>query len=174
MPRFLGIDPGAKGSLCILDPFGDITFCPTPHAFKDSFKLFHSLKLMVNTLGSFTAVAVEEVHSLYGMSAKSNFNFGRNVQAVTSLLQHIPVKFELVQPKAWQKAAAIPPYEGPGSRTAKGLKQAIAMRALELYPGVSLFGPRGGLLDGKADALMLAHYLYIQWSAANELETKTP
>jgi hypothetical protein len=158
MSRYLGIDPGAKGSLCILDPSGDITFDAAPTAFKDSFKLFQGLKFMVATIGSFTAVAIEDVHSLYGMSAKSNFNFGRNVQAVTSLLQHIPIEFLLVTPKIWQTSVGIPP---PAQRNGVDIKRLVYERANELYPSVTLTGPRGGLLDGKSDALMIAHYLYI-------------
>jgi hypothetical protein len=164
MPRFLGIDPGAKGSFCILDPYGAITFDAAPTAFKDSFKLFQGLKFMVATIGSFTAVAVEEVHSLYGMSAKSNFNFGRNVQAITSLLQHIPIEFELVKPKEWQAAVGIPP---PKEREGADIKHLVAARAESLYPDVSLRGPRGGLLDGKSDALMIAHYLFMKWENEN-------
>lgn len=158
MTRYLGIDPGAKGSLCILDPYGDITFSPTPHAFKSSYELFRNLKLMIATIGSFAAVGVEDVHSLYGMSAKSNFTFGRNVQAVTSLLQHIPLEYELIQPKIWQVAVGIPPQKG---RTGKQLKSEVAARATQLYGDPGLFGPKGGLLDGRADALMIAHYLHI-------------
>jgi hypothetical protein len=171
MPRFLGIDPGAKGSFCILDPWGDIIFDPAPTAFKSSYNLFQGLKLMVATIGSFTGVAVEDVHSLYGMSAKSNFNFGRNVQAVTSLLQHIPIEFELIQPKKWQVAVGIQPQKG---RTGKQLKTEVAGRAITLYGSANLFGPRGGLLDGRADALMIAHYLYLQWEIVHGLKAKTP
>jgi len=158
MPKFLGVDPGGKGSLCLLDPYGDILFAATPDPFKSNRKLIETLQDLL-AHGGIDAVAIEDVHSLYGMSAKSNFNFGRAVQAVTSVIQAVPLKYILVQPKQWQAAIGIPPGKYKGD--AKGLKQAIAAKALELYPGVPLYGPRGGLLDGRSDALMLAHYLHI-------------
>jgi hypothetical protein len=105
------------------------------------------------------AAAIEQVHSLYGMSAKSNFSFGYNVGAahmlLTSFLYQKEVELQLVQPKAWQKAVGI---------TAKGkaIKQAVADLAHELYPTAELYGPMGGLRDGRADALMIAHYLTLQ------------
>jgi hypothetical protein len=42
-------------------------------------------------------------------------------------------------------------------------KKFVASIALQLYPKAPLFGPKGGLLDGRADALMIAHYLSIKY-----------
>jgi len=170
MPRYLGIDPGAKGSLCLLDPCGDITFYFTPFAFNTTrpatgFKnpstidLFRQLDTE-SVINPIVLVGIEDVHSLFGMSAKSNFNFGRNVQAVTTLIHCLGMQYQLVQPKVWQKTIELIPGAYKGDP--KGLKQAIATKALELYPGVTLYGPKGGLMDGRSDALMIAHYLRLQ------------
>lgn len=56
-----------------------------------------------------------------------------------------------VTPKKWQKFIGV---------TAKGdaIKKNVAEIAARLYPNAQLHGPRGGLLDGRSDALMIAHY----------------
>ena len=53
--------------------------------------------------------------------------------------------------KIWQKYIGV---------TAKGkdIKKQISEIALKLYPTANIYGKRGGLLDGRSDALMIAHY----------------
>ena len=56
-----------------------------------------------------------------------------------------------VTPKVWQKYIGV---------TAKGkaIKKQVAKIAQYLYPQAELHGKRGGLLDGRSDALMIAYY----------------
>jgi hypothetical protein len=93
------------------------------------------------------------------MSAKSNFNFGYNVGAAHMLLSGVlytqEVELELIPPKKWQKGVGI-------TVSGKAIKTAVAELARKLYPDCDIYGPRGGLIDGRADALMIAHYLYLQ------------
>lgn len=95
----------------------------------------------------------EDVHSLFGMSAKSNFGFGRNLGIVIAIAEIVsrgkfPVK---VTPKVWQKFIGVT-VKGPA------IKKQVAEIALQLYPTANILGKRGGLLDGRSDALMIAHY----------------
>lgn len=159
MAVYLGCDPGASGAICIIIECKNgedaISFYPTPGGKQPPGFLCDELG---NEHPDIYQAAIEDVHSLYGMSAKSNFNFGRNVgmaqEAIAGALylQRNGVKLQLVQPKAWQKAVGI---------TAKGkaIKKAVADLAEKLYPQANLYGPKGGLLDGRADALMIAHWL---------------
>jgi hypothetical protein len=159
MAVYLGCDPGANGAICtIIETQYDedaISFYHTPGGKQPPGYLCNEL---YNHHPDVTHAAIEDVHSLYGMSAKSNFNFGRNVgmaqEAIIAALylQGNGIELQLVQPKVWQKAVGI---------TAKGkaIKQAVADLAEKLYPQANLYGPKGGLLDGRADALMIAHWL---------------
>lgn len=45
-------------------------------------------------------------------------------------------------------------------------KKTVAAKALQLYPDAELHGPKGGLLDGRADALMIAHFLTIKYGGS--------
>ena len=113
-------------------------------------------------------IAIEDVHSLGGMSAKSNFQFGRNlglIEAVTYLADGV-YNIEYVQPKVWQKACGITfkyPLLADTATKAKWRKNWTATVAQDLYPNAELHGPKGGLKDGRADALMIAHYLKLKY-----------
>ena len=148
--RVCGIDPGANGAIAILDSKNP-----------DSGALLGLKKSTINNIHDWlhsqlrfrgSEIWVEDIHSMYGMSAKSNFSFGRNlgsILAITELLKGIPPK--TVTPKVWQKYIGV---------TAKGkaIKKQVAKIAQYLYPQAELHGKRGGLLDGRSDALMIAYY----------------
>jgi hypothetical protein len=87
------------------------------------------------------------------MSAKSNFGFGKNLGIVTAIAKIATngQAVKTVAPKVWQK------YVGVTVR-GKAIKKQVAEIANTLYPTANLYGKRGGLLDGRADALMIAHY----------------
>jgi len=104
-------------------------------------------------------IMLEDVHSLFGMSAKSNFNFGKNLGIVETLLKLQELPMEIVQPKKWQKFIGVDiPKEIKGAKRSKAIKTRVAELCEELYPGCKIWGPKGGLMDGRSDALMLAHY----------------
>ena len=146
--RICGIDPGANGAICVLDSNDPVYIALLDLAKTTPFDAAHWLqKQNPNT------VWIEDVHSLFGMSAKSNFGFGRNLGLAIAISQ-IATKGEVaktVTPKIWQKYIGI---------TAKGkdIKKQISEIAIKLYPTANIYGKRGGLLDGRSDALMIAHY----------------
>jgi hypothetical protein len=94
-----------------------------------------------------------------GMSAKSNFQFGRNLGLIEALVCIWNwEKLLYVQPKVWQKGNGIvfPKGSSPTDR-----KRITTDRAKELYPRSvhDFYGPKGGLKDGRVDALMIAHFI---------------
>jgi hypothetical protein len=163
MDLLLGIDPGTQGALCFLEPTtGTIEFIDTPN----TNELWESLthiedRLRINIP---RYIAIEDVHSLGGMSAKSNFQFGRNLGLIESLIHTCGCEDDViyVQPKAWQKACGVEFKYTPGMTSeekAKHRKLTVAADARILYPEAQIYGPKGGLKDGRSDALMIAHYL---------------
>jgi hypothetical protein len=168
----LGVDPGTQGALCLLDSVtGDIKFHDTPDT-KDIWQSTHDIEDWLRVRPPFH-IAIEDVHSMHNMSAKSNFQFGRNlglVEAVTNLSDS-ENDVEYVQPKVWQKACGIsfvyPELLTPAQKS-KVRKLMIAARAVELYPTAEIYGPKGGLKDGRSDALMIAHYLLLKYGNTNE------
>ena len=148
--RVCGIDPGATGAICVLDshdPAHVALLDLKKHSNTDIYNWLHS---QLRFRGS--EIWVEDIHSMHGMSARSNFSFGKNLGIVTTIAElmagHLP---KTVTPKIWQKYIGV---------TAKGkaIKKQVAKIAQYLYPQAELHGKRGGLLDGRSDALMIAYY----------------
>jgi len=148
--RICGIDPGANGAICVLDshdPAHVALLDLKKHSNTDIHNWLHS---QLRFRG--TEIWVEDIHSMHGMSAKSNFSFGKNLGIVTTIAEllvgHLP---KTVTPKTWQKYIGV---------TAKGkaIKKQVAKIAQHIFPQAELHGKRGGLLDGRSDALMIAYY----------------
>ena len=166
---FIGIDPGSQGALCLLDP---------------STKRCKFLKLPNNSnlitpreiLGFLDSISIEdlqivgleEVHSIFGMSAKSNFQFGKALGMIETICRLSSHGLDTVQPKVWQKGVGIkfPTKSKPAIK-----KRITAQRVQELYPNADIFGPKGGLLDGRADALMIAHYMSLKYAGGLDATT---
>lgn len=155
MDIYVGIDPGDKGAVCALIPeLGKAEFFANTEKPKDIHNFLESL----SNHGKVKVVMVEKVHAIQGTSAGSNFKFGMNYSKVLTVSEMSSYSVDLVTPKKWQKEVGVP-------STAKGpnIKKAVGECCDRLYSNVNIRGPRGGLLDGKSDALMIAHYAYLTY-----------
>ena len=146
--KVCGIDPGASGAMCVLDsqdPAHIALLDLKKHSIYDSAQWLHDQKVDI--------VWIEDVHSLFGMSAKSNFGFGRNLGYAIAISQigTSGAIARTVAPKVWQKYIGV-------TVKGKAIKNQVAQIAASIYPSASLHGKLGGLLDGRSDALMLAYY----------------
>ena len=137
----LGIDPGNKGFICFI--IDSIHWIPLD---KSSSYILRQLQRY-----EIEKAYIEDVHSIYGMSAKSNFSFGFNVGKVHTIIEALDIPIELVQPKKWQKYLGV-------TTKGKAIKQEVGQLVRDIYPHADIFGKRGGLLDGKADSLAILHY----------------
>lgn len=149
----IGCDPGAKGSICLLQLDGNnpakIEFIDNSDPVKDIYDVLSGIQFNI----PIRMAMIEDVHSIYGMSAKSNFSFGKNVGIIETLLLLQDFGLDKVQPKVWQKYAGVP--TGTKGKAIKGVVGDICSK---LYPNADIRGPKGGLMDGRTDALMIAHY----------------
>lgn len=149
--NIVGIDPGANGAIAVLDSED-----PDSVELLDLKKntIYEVFDWMEGTISSFSPgeIWIEDIHSMYGMSAKSNFGFGKNLGMILTIAELAPAsETHMVTPKIWQKYIGI-------TVKGKAIKKEVAKIAQVLYPNAELHGKRGGLLDGRADALMIAHY----------------
>ena len=151
-----GIDPGANGAIAVLDsenPDSVELLNLKKNTIYDAYNwLYTQLWADYNEDMFPTVVWIEDVHSMHGMSAKSNFRFGKNIGMITAVAELFRNELSnTVTPKVWQKYIGV---------TAKGkaIKKQVAKIAQYLYPQAELHGKRGGLLDGRSDALMIAYY----------------
>lgn len=145
----VGIDIGAKGALCILDTSNSNTSI----CFVDYSKV--GLNGYINALKNLQTdnIIVELVHSMPKQGVASMFSFGQRFGEVIGILTALNKNYILVTPQKWQKELNLMP---------KATKKQIASTILDIYPQANLLGNRGGLLDGRSDALALAHYGFLK------------
>ncbi|MCP3674988.1 MAG: hypothetical protein GY829_11040 [Gammaproteobacteria bacterium] len=160
---FIGVDPGATGYICLLRPSTSEAYFIS-NSFDHPSQIFNEVKAHLQGFHC-PMIMIEDVHSIFGASAKSNFQFGRNVGLIHGILGITHIGIDLVSPKLWQKEVGIkiPGPKFKGATRKKMLKQAVADTCKRLYPAVNIYGLRGGLIDGKSDALMIAHYCYLKY-----------
>lgn len=146
MRMLIGIDPGANGAMCVMTVTGEVVMLL-------DFKL-EGLRKYIEVLSNMDAAnitaAIEKVGSMPGQGVKSMFSFGQRLGELEGMLQTLKIGYVLVPPKEWQKSCGVP----TGSDK-KGIHAVIQ----RIYPTAKLYGPKGGVLDGRCDALGITHYL---------------
>lgn len=99
MKTYIGIDPGSIGFITIRYQDGELEFIPIEGC--NFYAL--SLKLMMLQQTYDTFAIMEEVHAIFGSSAKATFAFGEINGLLKGLLIATGIPYQLVQPKQWQK-----------------------------------------------------------------------
>jgi hypothetical protein len=166
--RHIGIDPGKDGSIVIIHSNG------TPEAHKmpmlnksdyDMGGLFELLRGNAELPGE-AIVVLEDVHSIFGASAKSNFQFGKGCGIIEAMIVAAGLSYVKVSPKKWQKVCLEGVREITKAKTNSVGKAKVDTKAMaevaakRLYPKFPLnFGGRAVKAhDGLVDALLMAHY----------------
>ena len=157
----IGIDPGLSGALCIL--VGDskepiIYDTPTmkvSNGKKD--KNEYNIPEMVGMLirakelsnDEGIHVYIEKVNARPGQGVTSMFSMGYGYGIWLGLLAALKIPHTRIIPQRWKKTMMT----GMGKE-----KSASVYRGQQLFPQASLTGPKGGPLDGRGDALLIAEY----------------
>lgn len=139
---YIGIDPGKKGALAVID-----TEAPAPFAVPFSERGY--LDVLRDTDSGKSIVALEKVAAMPGQGVTSMFNFGCGFGWIQGILEALRFPYELVPPQRWKKAFGVTSDKHTSIRAAQ-----------RLFPGVSLLAsPRCRIEnDGMAEALLLAEY----------------
>jgi hypothetical protein len=106
MKTYIGIDPGLRGGIAILDK--EIKVYPMPFI-NNELDIFVFKDILLSTrLGVYTTqIFLEDVHAIFGASAKSTFNFGYICGQINTICCQTGCMVQLVQPKVWQKEVWI-------------------------------------------------------------------
>jgi hypothetical protein len=71
---------------------------------------------------------------------------------------------DVIRPKAWQKEIGVSVSRNlKGQARKKAIKNGVGEIAKRLYPSAVIHGPKGGLLDGRSDALMIGHSAILKY-----------
>lgn len=161
-----GIDPGLTGAIAVLRASGPEVFdMPTLRTsasrseidvprFRD---LLESLKLGF--------VTIEQQCVMPGQGVASTGKTMQGYGMLLGVLYGLRMRFEVVRPQDWKRAAGIPP---------KADKGASLLFAGRLFPEVELRGPNGGAKDGRAEALLIAQHGLIRRGGASSKEAPKP
>lgn len=156
MKYYVGIDPGKFGFVSIIDQDGK---------FVSAFPLLKNNKVVdvneiVNNLFDLSIyednchIILEDVHSIFGSSAKSNFNFGWIVGLIEGVISSLGISYTKIAPKTWQKQMhqGIPKNDN---------KKAMSFMACHrIFPTVDLRRTEKckNEDDNFADSLLMAEY----------------
>ncbi len=162
---YVGVDPGKIGAVArmrdgIIERLEDV---PTVKVGKKGNKReidVRALSLLVcwPMLSEFKPaselfVTIEKQQAYPKQGAVSNFSTGRAFGQLEGVVAALGIPHLIVPPKTWQKmmTAGIPGDDPKG-------RSVIA--ATRLFPSMAdqLRGPRGGIKDGRSDALLIAEY----------------
>lgn len=156
---YIGIDPGALGAVAIINEFSQgrsakVFDCPE--------FMIDRVRLLKDMAGEYenwycqhnrVIAMIEKVHAFFKSSAKSAFSFGENFGAWQAILSTIGIPYTEIAPTKWQSVMF------DSAKKQKDTKKQSVELASRLYPTVEFTTKRGKLLDGRADALLIATYL---------------
>jgi len=166
---YIGIDIGKNGAIGILDSNGAILkYHVMPSDDGDIYlsELYQIFQFITSKFDIVTC-GIEDVHSIFGVSAKANFQFGRSLGTIEGLLAGFDIPFIKVAPKVWQKCtfAGIQEIRKPDIGLKKGkleTKKMALSAAQTLYPGETFFATKRSRSphDGIIDSILIARYCY--------------
>ena len=144
----IGIDPGKSGCACLLTEEGKFLFMDWPK--DDDLFFVHATFIQWTIDFDIVGCLLEKVGAMPKQGVKSMFTFGTNNGYWMGLLCFLKLSYHRPTPKQWQTGLVT---KGDGADP-KARAYTVAKR---LYPHAELKGPKGGIKDGRVDALLLAH-----------------
>lgn len=153
----IGIDPGAQGAFALMDMDGalhGVTDMPlrqerVGRKLRDRVDALATVKLLAAMFPHIRLIGIEQVGP--SVSPSGSFSFGRALGIVEGALaaEFPDVKPEYVAPQKWKAYYGLKADKAEAVRVAR-----------QLFPGQAdwFVGPRGGLLDGRAEAALIARY----------------
>ena len=175
MKTIIAVDPGKFGGIAILEKditgvISSIDVYSMPLLLNKELDIFLFQRLLQSTEPQNTEIYLEDVHAIFGSSAKSTFNFGYICGQINTICC-LHTSVVLVTPKVWQKEIWINEdiVGSPTKRTYKksGLpimkidtKLTSFNAVLRLFPNVQIpLTPKSKKPhDGIIDALCIAEY----------------
>lgn len=164
MKYYIAIDPGSIGYICVRSGDGiNEYFALSEHDPREIAAFF--AKFSLRPQDKFVCV-MEEVHAIFGSSAKATFSFGETFGFLKGLIIAYGFPYHLVQPKQWQNEIWITEdkvyrYKHDGKKMVD-TKNTSINAAKRLFPYEDFRrNPRcKNIDDNKVDATLLAEFAH--------------
>lgn len=160
MKTYMGIDPGSKGCVTVMDGGGIRFFSLRDMTERETAELFGK----VGKADGGAAAVMEEVHAVFGSSARSTFSFGETYGMLKGLLVAAGIPYSLVPPKTWQAEIwasddKVYRYKRDGKKMVD-TKATSINAARRLFPGLDLRRTErcSRIDDNIADSLLICEY----------------
>lgn len=157
---YIGVDPGTKGFIAILTD-GQFTTMSLSDNTPQAVMAF--LKTTKENSESLHCV-IEDVHAIFGASAKSTFNFGYQKGYIVGIVQCLSIPYTLVPSKDWQStiwATSDKVYKaGTGQKRKIETKRTSLNAVVRIFPNEDLRRTEKCTSpdDNKVDAMLMAEY----------------
>jgi crossover junction endodeoxyribonuclease RuvC len=153
----VGIDPGLKGAIALLDLKGQFVEAWAMPVLKLKVGARQRTKIdavflaaELDTYKDVVHVAVEDVHAMPKQGVTSMFSFGYNLGVVIGILAALSYPVTLVPPAVWKRDLRV-----------NGGKDGSSSKATELWPRyVNQFSRPCD--EGRAEAALIGYWLYTQ------------
>lgn len=147
MTVFCGIDPGQKGALaCIDSKGGGVIDMPTNPS--DLYKHLYIIKSNSEISEDNVFCILEAAAVMPKQGIKGAFTYGIGYGKIKACLDILEIPYQEIHPAKWKKEYSL---------INKG-KDASVKAAQQLFPNIQFFTPRGRMLDGRAESLLMALY----------------
>jgi hypothetical protein len=155
MNKVISIDPGANGGIAVFED-GELTGLLLIPKVKDKIDYRFLEQTLTKLIDKNTTIVLEEVHSIYGASAKSNHAFGHINGVLLGIILCTRQPFVFVQPKEWQKyvwSNQDKVYKPGKAKQTVDTKATSLLAAKRLFPQVDFtkvgrsVKPHDGLID---------------------------
>jgi hypothetical protein len=150
---WIGADPGMSGAVACMDEAGNVEIIDMPKLADGTLDHWLFASLLSNwEFFDVQDVVIEKVNAMPKQGVTSSFSFGDSFGALKQAIASAGWHFTLIRPATWKLIY--------GLRGGRENKAASVAKAIELFPSLKpkLYGPRGGIYDGRAEAALLAHY----------------
>ena len=146
MAYYLGIDPGQKGALAVVDEQGKaIALHDMPSNSKQTVALIESFP-------SISRAAIEKPFPGDKMGKIQCLTFGMDIGDLRGILLARYIPFCMVKPQDWQRVFGV---------TGKSRGNDSIGQCLKLYPNAPLI-VNSKRMDGRSDALLIARWVWRQ------------
>lgn len=178
----IGIDPGLSGAIAVVkSPIASVHDMPTLEIIAGRKRSKTTGKMVDVKRNKYNILEIKQIlqqvrdmsdgsiecwleksQAMPDQGGVSNFNYGVGFGILQAVVMCLGIPLNLVAPVTWKNKIMA----GQGKE-----KDAAVYRASQLFPGVTLTTPRGRLLDGRAEALLIAEYGRRFGSANNTIIT---
>ena len=107
MKYILGIDPGKKGGMAVINDNGPISVVNMPETAMDVLLTIREFKNYVVGHDDSLVCYIEKVGGIPGQGASAAFNFGKGCGWLEMCLLALEIPTEYVTPQRWQKVYGV-------------------------------------------------------------------